>query len=119
MQSECQKNLGDRTWWASGESDSRDQEAMACAPTRIQQQQTSKCQKPRHQQPLKVETKPNKDNTKWHASVGRSRKLMRPQPHTKKFRHLRSAESRGNAFPREEHTRWLSNTKWSTLKTDM
>lgn len=67
-------------------------------------QNTRRCRKPKYQQPLKVETKPNKDNTISCASVGRSRKLRRPQPHTKTYRHLRNAESRRNVFPREEHT---------------
>ena len=44
-------------------------------------------------------------------------KSVRRQPYTQNYRQLRKAESRRNSLPWEELTIWLSNTKWSSLKT--
>lgn len=41
----------------------------------------------------------------------------KPQPYTKNHRQLRNAESRRSRLLREERTNWLSNTKWSALRT--
>lgn len=45
-------------------------------------------------------------------------KATRPRPYTKNYRQPRKAE-RKTVFHREEHTNYLSSSKWSALKRDV
>lgn len=53
----------------------------------------------------------NKSTTTRHANVGGG--LLRPQKNYGQLRKLRVGEM---VSPREEHSNWLSSTKWSSLK---
>lgn len=58
----------------------------------------------------------NKNDTNGHTKLDK-KKPRRVQSYTKNFRQLRKAGSKRDVLPREEPTNWLSNAKWSVLKT--